>query len=140
MARNACVLILCFALAGCGGDEQVVVPPRATVVVDEPAARQAAATFVSTAVARRNVDASWPVTHPDLRGGYTRPEWAKGTIPVQPVPGASAKAADFRLIQVIDEELIFSVQVRGIRFLVTTKRFGEDRRWGVSGFDTAIAP
>jgi hypothetical protein len=38
--------------------------------------------FIETAVARKNLDAAYAFTHPDLRGGLTRAEWDRGNIPV----------------------------------------------------------
>jgi hypothetical protein len=127
-------------VAGCGDSQDVVEPPRLTVMVDDPRARDVAARFVNTAVARRNLAASWDVTHPALRVGYTRARWAEGTIPVQVVPGARVRSDGFRLIQADDEEAVYTVRVRGRRFLVTLRRYGEPSRWGVAGFDAAIAP
>jgi hypothetical protein len=45
--------------------------------------------FVSTAVRRDHVDASWTLVDPSLKQGFTRREWAKGNIPVVPYPAAS---------------------------------------------------
>jgi hypothetical protein len=140
VARDAGLLAALLALlAGCGGADEVVEPPR-PAVADAPAAHRVAAQFVNTAVARENVGASWAVTHPDLRAGYTRATWAEGTIPVQPVPGARAAPGDFRLIQADADELVYAVRIQGRRFLVTVKPYGTGPRWGVAGFDAAIAP
>jgi hypothetical protein len=40
--------------------------------------------FVHTAVARKNVAASWGLVVPSMREGFTRTEWANGEIPVVP--------------------------------------------------------
>jgi hypothetical protein len=50
-----------------------------------------AANFVKTAVARQNVERSWPLVSASLKQGYTLTEWKRGTIPVVPYPVASAK-------------------------------------------------
>ena len=42
--------------------------------------------FVSTAVRRDHVEASWTLVDPSLKQGFTRREWAKGNIPVVPYP------------------------------------------------------
>jgi hypothetical protein len=44
------------------------------------------AAFISTAVARKEVDKSWKWTGPGLRQGLSRREWSTGDIPVQPYP------------------------------------------------------
>lgn len=38
--------------------------------------------FVMTAVARKNAGASWSITAPSLRQGFSRKAWATGTTPV----------------------------------------------------------
>src|SRR5215210_694627 len=50
----------------------------------DPAARKVAGKFILTAVARKNIDDSWAITHPSLRAGFTRREWASGEIPIIP--------------------------------------------------------
>ncbi len=54
---------------------------------------QVAARFIDTAVARKNVAASWGILSPTFegRGGYTKQSWAKGDIPVQSFPVSRAK-------------------------------------------------
>ena len=44
-----------------------------------------------TAVVRENVAASWDLTAPTLKQGYTRKTWATEDIPVQPYPVDAAK-------------------------------------------------
>ena len=51
----------------------------------------AASNFVKTAVRRVHVDASWDMTDPSLRQGFTRRQWAKGAIPVVPYPAAGIR-------------------------------------------------
>jgi hypothetical protein len=50
-----------------------------------------AAQFLRTAVVRENVAASWDLTAPTLKQGYTRKTWATEDIPVQPYPVDAAK-------------------------------------------------
>jgi hypothetical protein len=50
-----------------------------------------AANFVTHAVARRNVDDAYDLTHPTLRGGISRAEWHTGNIPVVPFPVQQAR-------------------------------------------------
>jgi hypothetical protein len=135
----AAAAVVVAALAGCGGREDAAPTLPLAVDVDLPRAQRTAATFVDTAVARNDVAASWAVTHPALRSGYTRRAWAAGTIPVQPVPGAHAAPSAFRLIEAEEQELVFAVRLRGRRYLVTERRV-DGARWAVSGFAAAIAP
>ena len=50
-----------------------------------------ASKFVSTAVERKDVGASWELVDPELRTGFTRQEWASGDIPVVPYPVGGAR-------------------------------------------------
>jgi hypothetical protein len=66
-----------------------------------PAARAAAlktaGNFIKTAVLRQRVDASWRLTGPGLRAGYTRKQWRTGDIPVVPYPVRSLASARWRI-------------------------------------------
>jgi hypothetical protein len=55
---------------------------------DRRAVRTVLARFVSSAVARCNVGASWDLAGPSLREGISRAERRKGSIPVVPYPAA----------------------------------------------------
>jgi hypothetical protein len=43
--------------------------------------------FVASAVVRHHVERSYELVSPELRRGYTRARWARGTIPVVPFVG-----------------------------------------------------
>jgi hypothetical protein len=43
-----------------------------------------ASQFISSAVARKNVDRSWSLAAQELRSGVTRREWDQGRLPVSP--------------------------------------------------------
>jgi len=47
--------------------------------------------FVVTAVARHHMDASWKLTAPAMREGFTKRTWVKGDIPVVPFPVYTAR-------------------------------------------------
>jgi len=51
----------------------------------------AASDFIKTAVRRIDVDASWAMTAPTLRQGFSRHQWATGNIPVVPYPAAGIR-------------------------------------------------
>jgi hypothetical protein len=51
---------------------------------DEAAALRVASQFISSAVARKNVDRSWSLAAQELRSGLTRHEWDQGRLPVSP--------------------------------------------------------
>lgn len=51
--------------------------------------------FIQTAVERRDLDAAYAFTHPDLRGNLTRKQWDTGNIPVINYPARNAETASF---------------------------------------------
>jgi hypothetical protein len=69
---------------------QLPARPETKAPVD-PAAKRVARQFIRTAVARRNLAASWKITHPSLRQGLTLKEWKTGNIPVIPLSYPVAK-------------------------------------------------
>jgi hypothetical protein len=70
--------------------KDVRVPPS-------PAAFRVARKFIETAVLRHDVDASYPLVHPDLRGRMTRKQWDTGNIPVIDYPAQNANTATFQV-------------------------------------------
>lgn len=63
--------------------EKAPKPVRLTSL-DEAAALRVASQFISSAVARKNLDHSWSLAAQELRSGLTRHEWDKGQLPVSP--------------------------------------------------------
>ncbi|HEX7255653.1 MAG TPA: hypothetical protein VF236_06965 [Gaiellaceae bacterium] len=59
--------------------------------IERAKALSTAANFVTHAVARRRVDLAYDLTAPSLRGGLTRAQWNRGTIPVVPFPVDEAR-------------------------------------------------
>jgi len=51
---------------------------------DEAIALRVASEFVSTAVARKNVDRAWNLVSSDFRSGMSREDWDRGRLPVSP--------------------------------------------------------
>jgi hypothetical protein len=75
-----------------GGEGYVYREPKPVELtrVERAKALSTAANFVTHAVARRRVDLAYDLTAPSLRGGLTRAQWSRGTIPrvgVHPRPG-----------------------------------------------------
>jgi hypothetical protein len=63
---------------------------------DETIALRVASEFVSTAVARKNVDRAWSLVSSDFRSGTTREDWHRGRLPVSPYSvGKTAWKFDF---------------------------------------------
>jgi len=82
-------------------------------------------TFVNHAVKRQDVSASYDVVAPELRGGMTRKEWAKGSIPAYPYP-ARGTSHGWTILYVTRDEVAVNlilrpkpgVKMRGILFNV----------------------
>jgi hypothetical protein len=100
-----------------------------------------AANFVKTAVARRNIDRSWPLVSPGLKAGFTRKQWSGGEIPVVPYPVAEAKwKLDYTYVDAVGlQVLLFPEAGSGMRpnmFLMELKPAGDPahRRWVVDSW------
>jgi hypothetical protein len=109
----------------------------------DPLAKQALRTFIISAVARKNLGASYKVAAPAIRHGYTLAKWKRGTLPVPVYPVYKFdKTADFRLAFGNSTDLLIDVHVvaapkekqKPATFRVGLKRFGSgaDRRWLVN--------
>lgn len=82
------------------GNARVVTTTRREVplaAADRKAITATLDAFVKTAVARRNVAASYELATPELRGGRTRAEWATGNIPVFPYVARGRHFGGWRL-------------------------------------------
>jgi hypothetical protein len=79
--------------------QRVAPPPKAAALsnVDASIVRQVAAQFIDTAVLRRHIDDSWPITTANLRQGLTRKQWDTGSIPVTPYPAEAVRAIKYQL-------------------------------------------
>jgi hypothetical protein len=103
--------------AGAGG--------RRLTASDRKAISASIDTFVNHAVKRQNVSASYDVVAPELRGGMTRREWAKGSIPAYPYPARGASHG-WTILYVTRDEVAVNlilrprpgVKMRGILFNV----------------------
>jgi hypothetical protein len=67
-------------------------------VAPSPAAYKVARTFMETAVARKNLAASYGLVGPDLKGGMSLAQWKKGNIAVVPYPASDAQTTPFTVI------------------------------------------
>ena len=68
-------------------------------------------TLVNHAVKRQDVGASYRVVAPELRGGMTRKEWAKGSIPVYPYP-ARGTTHGWTILYVTRDEVAVNLILR----------------------------
>lgn len=101
-------------------------------------ARYVAAKYIITAMTRQNLAASWNLTHPELRNGFTRKEWLTGAIPVQYFPPKALAGASYQVQWSHPGDVMFNVYVyakpkSGIKsqtFFVETKP--DHGQWKVS--------
>ena len=98
---------------------------RRLTAADRKAISASIDTFVNHAVKRQDVGASYDVVAPELRGGMTRKEWAKGDIPAYPFP-ARGTSHGWTILYVTRDEVAVDlilrpkpgVRIRGILFNV----------------------
>lgn len=67
--------------------------------------------FIETAVARKNLDASYDLVHVDLKGRMTRKQWDTGNIPVVDYPANNAKTAAFTTEYSYADQGLFDVDL-----------------------------
>jgi hypothetical protein len=99
--------------------------------------------FVTSAVVREGVSGSWELTHPDLRQGMTRQEWASGDIPVVPYPVDTARwRLGYSQEGLVGLEVYVvppnGSRVRPMVFDMEVK--AEGRRWLVSNWAPRVTP
>lgn len=76
-----------------------------------PAALKVARKFIETAVLRKDVDVSYNLVHPDLKGRMTRKQWDTGNIPVVDYPANNAKTAAFQVDFSYQTEMLLEVNL-----------------------------
>ena len=116
-----------------------------------PAIEKVADRFIQTAVARKNVGASWEVLDPEFPGKseFTKATWAKGNIPVVPT-GYPFRPQDVRYsvesvfpgTVVLDVIIIPTNDARTQRFTLSVKQHGSgaSERWLVDYWMTRYVP
>jgi len=98
--------------------------------------------FVNHAVKRKNIGASYDVVTPALRGGMTRTQWSRGSIPVYPYPAAGRQfhewTVQYRTKDEVALELILAPTARYKRrlgqFLFHVYLQPRGGRWLVDSF------
>jgi hypothetical protein len=110
------------------------------------AARRVAGEFILTAVARKNLAKSWPITHPTLREGFTLKEWLSGDIPVQPYPVGKLNEANFKVDYAYANsaqiELVLipkkNVKMQPFQFLMGLRKY--HHHWTVDAWQPLAGP
>jgi hypothetical protein len=84
---------------------------RRLTAADREAISESINVFVNHAVKRQNIGASYDVTAPELRGGMTRKQWAKGNIPAYPYP-ARGTSHGWTILYVTRDEVAVNLILR----------------------------
>jgi hypothetical protein len=82
-----------------------------------PAAVRTAQRFIQTAVLRKDVAASWALTTPRERAGFTHAQWITGNIPVVPFPREKFGSAKVKVDRSRERDILLEV-------LLTSKKLG----------------
>jgi hypothetical protein len=112
--------------------------PEKTVQVD-PEARKVAAEFIKTAVARKNLAASYALADPELRQGFSLKQWKTGNIPVVYYPIRNVDLAGFKVDRSYENEVVLQVllapeansDVDPAIFYIGLKRASPGKPWRV---------
>lgn len=83
------------AFVGTNSTTTVALIKTPKTVKPSAAAFAVAREFIRTAVARKNLDVSYDIVHPDLKGRLTRKQWDTGNIPVVDYPANNINSAAF---------------------------------------------
>ncbi len=109
------------------------------------AATAVARTFLTTAVARADLDKAWTIAGPKLRGDLTHAEWMTGNIPVIPYPIKSLAVARFKIDFSYEDQALLEVAllpkqgaaIKGQTFFLELRRVagpGGKRHWVVDSW------
>ncbi len=107
--------------------------------------------FIDTAAARKDLDAAYAITHPDLRGGLSRKQWDKGNIPVIYYQAANADTASFTVDYSYQTQALLEINLIAkqhaesrptLQFFVGLKREGGKKtgRWLVNYWEPHWRP
>jgi hypothetical protein len=89
---------------------------------------------------RHDVDASWALTAPEFRQGYTRKQWDTGDNPVVPFPAAGVAA--WQVDWSYENDMAFDIvlvprkgsNLGAKSFMVELKRTGPNAKWLVASW------
>jgi hypothetical protein len=149
VAATAAVLVIVFPNTGKRPPEvfdstpvKVFTEPKHVAAGPRRRAEALVATmaFVRTAVVRHDIDASWALTAPELRAGYTRRQWDTGNNPVVPFPAAGVAA--WEVDWSYENDMAFDVvlvpkkgsNLGAKTFMVELKRSGPKAKWLVASW------
>jgi hypothetical protein len=73
------------------------IAPKEKTVPFDPRAKEVGERFIETAVQRKNLEESYRLVAPALRGSFTLKQWKTGAIPVIPYPADTSRAAPVKV-------------------------------------------
>ena len=130
------------------GEKEVFTPGKPKITHEEPpatplpkrdlaAARRILSKFVVSAVYRENVERSYDLATPVVRGGLTRKQWRTGDIPVPPFPASAVAVAKSKLVysnpKVARYEVLLytkpSAKLLPLLYSIELTRTGRAGRW-----------
>ena len=125
---------------------QIFTQPKKVSV--DPEARRVAGRFILTAVARKDLAASYDLAHPELRNGFTRAQWKTGNIPVVPFLTSDLDFASFKVEYSFAKEVVLKVllvpagtEATPASFFIGLKRVGgKDGSWRVYYWAPNVRP
>jgi hypothetical protein len=102
--------------------------------------------FISTAVARKNLKDAYKIVDPDLRGGLTVKQWTRGAIPVLFYHADNASTVSFKTDYSYKTQALFEANLHAVPgtetrpsllFFIGVKREGgkADGAWRVNYFE-----
>jgi hypothetical protein len=109
----------------------------------DPAVRSNIRTFLTTAVARKNLGASWAVIAPSMKSGYTYKSWKNATaLPIIPYQISSINNVTYSLKEAASKEILVdlgltappALKIRPTRFRVGLVPVGKgaQKQWLVN--------
>jgi hypothetical protein len=106
----------------------------------DPQVRSTIRTFLATAVARKNLDQSWPVIAPSVKEGFTFKQWSNAkALPIVPYPIENVDKTTYYLDYAATDEILVEVGVsaapsehlRPTSFLLGLSPVGAKKKWVV---------
>jgi hypothetical protein len=129
-------------------DAQVLTPQKTVPVSEE--AKAVATRWILGAVNRTDLEGTYDLTHPDIRGTMTRAQWATGEIPVIPYPVDKVYDGRWRVDYSYEDEALLEIGLipaenaseRALTFYIGLKKVGEGEsaRWVVNYWSPRYRP
>ena len=130
--------------------QKVQIAKKEKTVPFDPAAKKVGERFIETAVARKNLEESFHLVAPALKGDFTLEQWKTGAIPVIPYPADTSSPAPVKIDYSYENKALLVVILlpkHGIKmkpqtFLLGLSAFGhgKNRHWLVDYWAPFGAP